>query len=940
VSSDTTQTGGRRRRLLVLALTGTILVGSVSGLTLAGMSWHRIGWSGLAYGTAVEDILPPRAPLRDHLAASSRKIIMVATGSPADRAGIRTGDRVLSINGIDIADLGAVRALADRVSTGSTIVYRLERDGTTLTVPIELQSPLRSASTLVAVSASVLTGLVFLAISVLVAWSRPASTRALVFYLLCTCGALLFLGLAVVELELPDPRGIEPLGTSAEALPLMLGYGVLALVLQNLLLHLVLIFPTRRPVLERWPEAVHWVYAASLTPVLAALLLPTVAILSGVPALGGIAGVGSAVGLTIVLVSLLRSIRRFGVWPTLRATPFRLGAALLLVSVGLAPLLRGLSGPFVVAVGAAGFILTAGFYLLTATVWTVLTLITLYRSYREVDLEGRRQLRWPLWGIAVALGGSLLLAAGVLLAALLVPAYQGYHSVVQTIVVTASKLVYVLIPLSFAFAILKYRLMDIDVIIRRTVVYAALTAVLAAGYFLLVGVFGVVLVSFSGVDSTIVAVAATLVVAVALVPVRRGLQRALDRRFPIRRGDVDTARQRLVDVVVHASSLGEAAHALAEVVQETVRSRTAVVMVRHPISDTLRPAAAIGVAEERIAAFQLPVSHPLLTEAPSVRQLDRSLADELALSGRVVGAEHLAVARSAAGVVGALLIGRPLDGAPLEDDELGLLDAAAGQLAVAVGSLQERRQEIESTQAHAIQRSLLPPTLPKLPGLDLAAIWLPAREVSGDYYDVVELDDDTIALCIADVVGKGMPAALLMSGLQAAVRALAAPDRGAAATCREVRRVMIRNLVGGTFVTFFYAVLDRRTSTLTFANCGHNQPIVVRDDGTFERLVSGGPAIARMLATSEITEDVIELRAGDSVVLFTDGVSEATDASGEQLGEDTLEEILRDNQGNAAAPLLESVVAAVRAHTGGAFQDDVTLVVAAIEDRPAATSPV
>lgn len=212
----------------------------------------------------------------------------------------------------------------------------------------------------------------------------------------------------------------------------------------------------------------------------------------------------------------------------------------------------------------------------------------------------------------------------------------------------------------------------------------------------------------------------------------------------------------------------------------------------------------------------------------------------------------------------------------------------------------------------------------------MVAQWRPAREVSGDYYDVLRLDESRLAVCIGDVVGKGMPAALLMSSLQAAVKAVATPGAEPAKVCSQVRSVVTSNLQGGKFVTFFFAIVDGRAKQLVYTNCGHNQPVLVRRDGSATRLSEGGPAFARLMRELPFKQGLVALERGDRLVLFTDGVSEAEDIHGEQFGEDRLEALVVENR-EATAPDLERILTdAVVEHADGELQDDLTLVVLAV----------
>lgn len=243
---------------------------------------------------------------------------------------------------------------------------------------------------------------------------------------------------------------------------------------------------------------------------------------------------------------------------------------------------------------------------------------------------------------------------------------------------------------------------------------------------------------------------------------------------------------------------------------------------------------------------------------------------------------------------------------------------------------QRLREQLEQQDAAQIQRALMPGEIAAPDGLTIVASSRSARTVGGDYYDVIRLGAHHSALCIADVVGKGMGAALLMSNLQAAVRMLAPQIHDSRALCNRVNEVITGNNIPGKFITFFYSIIDSQQRRISYTNAGHNLPILARADGTLERLGSDDVVLGTFHSWN-YHEKQAELRNGDRLVLYTDGITECANAEGAELGEENLVDVISRNVSLPANELKDRVLESVISHCNGALSDDATLIVVAVE---------
>ena len=278
------------------------------------------------------------------------------------------------------------------------------------------------------------------------------------------------------------------------------------------------------------------------------------------------------------------------------------------------------------------------------------------------------------------------------------------------------------------------------------------------------------------------------------------------------------------------------------------------------------------------------------------------------------------------GAVGFFAIGRKLTDRDYDQSELEFVAAVSERVLACLRFLE---MDQETKRARAIQEALLPRTIPQIAGLQIAPLWQPARNVGGDYYDVLRVADDLVAVCIRDVVGKGLPAALMMANLQAAVRTRASASTAPSVLCREVNQLMAANLAPDKFITFFYGSIDSRNRRFTYSNAGHNHPVLLRNTGEIQRLGVGGPVLG-VIPDYDYDQHVVELCEGDRVLMFTDGASEVWNSDDQELGEDGLIALFARAHHLATDDVPPALLKDISSFAGGNFSDDVTLVVISI----------
>ncbi len=271
---------------------------------------------------------------------------------------------------------------------------------------------------------------------------------------------------------------------------------------------------------------------------------------------------------------------------------------------------------------------------------------------------------------------------------------------------------------------------------------------------------------------------------------------------------------------------------------------------------------------------------------------------------------------------------------PFDETDKLLLDSITQQVKVALEneflhkeSIEKENMKKELSVAASIQQMIIPKELPEILGYDLAGINIPSKEVGGDYYDVIKLNDGRYALIIADVTGKGIPAALLVSTLNASLGAFLQSDIPVDDLTAKLNKIVYKASPSDKFITFFISILDPETGGLDIVNAGHNPSLVLKEDGTIKKIDAGGVALGMFDMGLPFAGEKYILQKGERLLMFTDGIPEAMNEEEEEYSDERLEEYFITNKPGSAQPFVDMIVKDVKEYAGSAPQsDDITCI--------------
>ncbi len=563
---------------------------------------------------------------------------------------------------------------------------------------------------------------------------------------------------------------------------------------------------------------------------------------------------------------------------------------------------------------------------LTSLFWNVISV---------TSVEARRKLTVILWGTVVGITPAILIG---------IP-YDLSHSDVPFWLGFARGTFLFLLPLSFAYAVVKHRVMDIPVLLRRSARYflvergfAILILLLSVGITLWFGqAFSR---RFSAGSKAAIPIGATFGVLLisGAIQVHRQVRTRLDRAFFRSAYDAQQILENLAATTLTVMDRGALAALLHQQIHEALHPMPLIVYLLAGGSE-LRAYAGHPPEEE----LRLSSTDPALVQFAGRGEPVEPHPEDL--GGTSLGRLHaeclVPIGGSTEGELqGLILLGPRLSEEPYSARDKRLLASVASQAGIAMRSISlaermadrmeaERRSEQEMQIARQVQSRLLPQEAPKLATLECAGKCIQTRAVGGDYYDFLDFGSGKLGLVLADISGKGISGALLMANLQANLRgqyALALDDLPR--LLRSVNRLFYKNTETNNYATTFFSIYDDKSRRLRYVNCGHNPPILLRSTGAIERL----EATATVLGLFEEWDCSVgerQLAAGDVLLIYTDGISEAAPSEdAEEFGEDRLIASLKAYCCKTAQEMLDGIIAEVQRFSQGEQADDMTLIVA------------
>jgi sigma-B regulation protein RsbU (phosphoserine phosphatase) len=503
-------------------------------------------------------------------------------------------------------------------------------------------------------------------------------------------------------------------------------------------------------------------------------------------------------------------------------------------------------------------------------------------------------------------------------------------------------LLVLLLPLSFGYSIFKYRLMDTHFIIKKSIIYGIITTMIALIYLILVFGAGTLLKTvFGQTENQALTIIALIIIAFIFDPLKRRVQEWVDRifyreRYNYQKALLDFSRKlpmqlnvnQIVGSVINTISSTMHIDRIAGVLLEASNGNAC--FARNIPEELCRydqdPGGLLSILKDK----KEPLNTSLLVDERYLYNISDYEIDKIKRSGIEVIVPMIAKNN----VIGFINTGPKLSEKVYSQEDIDLLTTVAGQAAIAIENarLYEKEKtlykvESEIKLASKIQTEWLPKASPLIEGFEVSGMSMPAEVVGGDYFDYIDLGGNNISFVIGDVSGKGLPAALLMANARAILRSQALTHVDTITCVKHTNRQIYISSTDDMFVTLFFSMLDVKSKTLYYTNAGHNFPIVFSGGSKTRELSEGGLPLG-VEKDSGYKSGKLKMRKDDILLIYTDGITEAFNDSGEMFGEERLYNCVWNNMIKPASVIIDSILKEVQFFKAGApVNDDMTLIV-------------
>ena len=501
-----------------------------------------------------------------------------------------------------------------------------------------------------------------------------------------------------------------------------------------------------------------------------------------------------------------------------------------------------------------------------------------------------------------------------------------------------------IVPVAYAYAILKYHLLDVSIVIRNSIIYGAAMATVAGIYFVVIYLLGQGIGSFVGAENQgFVAAIFFLIFAFIFQSTKDRFQDFLTRKFY----PEQFAYQKVLIQFSNDVSTVVGTEKILDLTTETFIDAMKInkfgILLKDFKNDILFLARGIGFSNpncviEKSNLISVFKEKSLLSNFPVIEQQDFESVypgkGERLIEEGVYSIIPMIVKSK---VVGALLFGLKYSGSKFGGKDLELLNAAANQIAVSLENARLYQSESEKIKierdldlARKIQQGLLPKSIPNLSGLDICGEMIPAMQVGGDYYDLIPLSDTKLFVAVGDVSGKGLSASLYMTKLQTMIQISTKNSTSPREILIEINKRLYESIERNWFITMTLALFDTETRTVKFCRAGH-MPLITANNGTVESIKTEGIGLG--LEKGEVfdrtlKEVELEIKSDQIFAFFSDGITEAMNEKDEMFGEDKLTEILKGKSNNRSSDVMQNVWDEIKDFRGKAqVNDDMTMVI-------------